>query len=98
MTDMDKQVLAFLKEWLAWAEAGGLKKSSFTRGDGLCVNAHNWGSGDLGDYFEYVIFADESYPFGFDDYRDREESHTQHECPKRLAWVRNKIEELEKMG
>ena len=28
------------------------------------------------------------YPFGYTDYHLREKDDTQHECPKRLAWVR----------
>lgn len=98
MTDMDKQVLAFLKEWLAWAEAGGPEHEAFKRDFGLCVNADEWGGVELGDYFEDVIFDVSDYPFGLQEYEDRAVSQTQHECPKRLAWVRNKIEELENMG
>lgn len=98
MTDMDKQVLAFLKEWLAWAEAGGPEHETFKRWNGLCANADRYSSDELGNYFEGVIFADALHPFGPLEYRDRAISQTQHECPKRLAWVRNKIEELENMG
>jgi hypothetical protein len=35
---------------------------------------------------------DEATPFG-DDYAIRNISETQHECPKRLAWVRKQLEE-----
>lgn len=87
MTDTEREALDFLKRWLAWAEAGAVT-DEFFKDDGLCLNAPSglvlWFSDEFG----------ELYPFG-DDYFDRRAALTQHECPKRLAWVRAKIAEME---
>lgn len=95
MTDMEKAVLAFLKEWLAWAEAGGHGHAVFDNGMGLCGNAFNYG--ELQPKYFREEFGFGMTPFG-KDYADRACEGTQHECPKRLTWVRAKIEELEMKG
>jgi hypothetical protein len=74
---------AYLRDWHDWVERGALDGEPYWRHWGLCLNAPSG-----------VIIADLhaafgcSYPFGDDDYRKRARSHTQHKCPKRLAWVR----------
>ena len=97
MTDMDKKVLDFLKEWLAWAEDGGPDHEAFKRWNGLCCASNEWGgSREFGNHFREKVLKGNGRPFGRDDYEDRFIRETQHECPKRLAWVRAKIEELTK--
>ena len=44
-----------------------------------------------GNYYDE---ADIAYPFGEDDFYIRRKSFTQHECPKRLAFVSHAIELL----
>lgn len=86
----------FLADWLAWAEAGGEEFSPAGHGYrkywGLCSNAEEFWEGvedQLDDRLD-----DEPYPFGFEEYEAGRWSQTQHQCPKRLAWVRKTIEEL----
>lgn len=99
----EAKLLAFLKDWLAWAEAGLVDSPSpdgvhYSCNVGLCSNSLNHPS------FSAWYFSAESpvesewdycFPFGESDYVWRNDDGTQHECPKRLAWVRNRIKELE---
>lgn len=102
-------LLAFYIDWLAWAEAGAPDDSAcFTPGIGLCNNA--WYHAQLhgrekpheveeelhkqfraaGRYGERMY-----YPFGQADYLKRSDNDSLHLCPKRLAWVRARIEEAQ---
>lgn len=90
----------FLVDWLAWAEAGGNGLSpaghAYRKGRGLCANVCK---SSLTAYWQLdkrleEDFDDPSWPFGQDDYSMRQAHQTQHQCPKRLAWVRKTIKEL----
>ncbi len=97
MSDEEKTVLAFLREWLAWAEAGAPEGGRFFRYDGLCNSFDRWpGSGeyDLSDWFVGVDCT--SYPFGGTAAYKRDfDNDTMHLNPLRLAWVRETIAKLE---
>lgn len=88
MTDIEREALDFLKRWLAWAQAGAVT-GEFRADWGLCSNASILVEDWLEDQFLGMPL-----PFGA-DYFPRAIARTQHECPKRLAWVRAKIAEME---
>lgn len=98
---MSPDLIAFLKAWHEWATNGALDGKPFDRSCGLCTNALDFGEHeDDGAYFDlkailYAEFGDDAAdtPFGSVDYSSRAISNTQHECPKRLAWVRAKLAE-----
>lgn len=102
-------ILDFLKDWLRWAENGGIPSKgscSYYRYWGLCSNLgvyldhHDDYDDDLYDdvmeCFGVEILESLSFPFGEQDYDLRASNNTQHKCPERLLWVREKIAELEK--
>lgn len=98
---MSPDLIAFLKAWYDWATSGAPEGEPFSRRYGLCKNAYDAaGGGKAGDdIYEklhdlfYDFGGEQSYPFGWGDYEDREGARTQHECPKRLAWVRARLVE-----
>ena len=85
---MTPELIAFLKDWYHWATNGAPEGEPFCREDGLCDNTVS----DL-VYDELTdLFGGKTYPFGgYDEYQDRGATATQHECPKRLAWVRERL-------
>jgi len=90
---MSPDLIAFLKAWYEWATNGAPQNDPFTRGTGLCWNAGIW-QGRTGSYVHGDLtssFGGVRFPFGEDDYDDRAGARTQHECPKRLAWVRERL-------
>ncbi|UCR75557.1 hypothetical protein PP742_gp73 [Alcaligenes phage vB_Af_QDWS595] len=98
----NKTLLSFLKHWIEWVEAGAPHKMPYSRRIGLCA-AYTKYSGNPTDLSLCILlveeFQDSTYPFnGYIDYKWRRELGTQHECPKRLAWVRKTIKELENQG
>lgn len=108
MNEQDnKKLLNFLKEWLREAEKpeGEKRESWFREDSGLCVNANKFdiyckahGLQDSPEVEKIIIkeFSKISFPFGRSNYFARQEAKMQHLDPNRLAWVRNKIAELEK--
>lgn len=86
------ETVAFLKDWLAWVERGAPEGEPYSRADGLCANAFHW-SGDHRALYRDLraTFKADVHPFGQPDYLARMLADTQHECPKRLAWVREQI-------
>lgn len=89
-------LLIALKDWLEDAESG--KPSNAVKTRGLCsyVGISNAVTVDLAAQF----LSDKSltctiYPFGADDYDERQLNKTMHLCPKRLAWVKKTIAKLE---
>lgn len=97
MSEKEKMVLAFLREWLAWAEAGGHDYSNFSRGDALC-DAFLWWTGSMMELPDDLFseFQDVAYPFGGKDVYNHElDNDTMHLNPLRLAWVRETIAKLE---
>lgn len=87
---MTPDLIAFLKAWHDWATSGAPDGEPFCREDGLCDNT-------VSDriYKELKgLFGGNTFPFGdYDEYQDRAAEATQHECPKRLAWVRERLVE-----
>lgn len=96
MTTMSPDLIAFLKDWYHWATNGAPDRQPFTREDGLCDNVWNCSSIDRACRWQVLgeltkAFGGNWYPFGEDDYQSRYDDDTQHECPKRLAWVRERL-------
>lgn len=88
------ELLTFLKDWLAWVERGAPHHQLYCRAFGLCGNSEK-----LATLIEKRLKEDglcRTYPFGKENYYRRYGRRTQHECPKRLAWVRKTIEELDR--
>lgn len=92
---MSPDLIAFLKAWHEWATTGAPEDKPFTRKYGLCTNL-GWTFGlDAKDDLFHLLerdMGDAIEPFG-EDYAERRVAQTQHECPKRLAWVRAKLAE-----
>lgn len=90
---MSPDLIAFLKAWYDWATNGAPDGKPFSRGGGLCANAfHFVPVGQpvfLGEMEK--LFGGGRFPFGAVNYDDRNLARTQHECPKRLAWVRERL-------
>lgn len=101
---MSPDLIAFLKAWHDWATNGAPDGKPFWRYTGLCGNALCHGVyGHKGDALfnelnEYFC-DDDGYPFGGEEeYTDRFHDKTQHLCPKRLAWVRERLIEAGEMA
>lgn len=96
---ISKELYTFFKEWLEWAENGGKEHDVFSAGAGLCSNLYWWSGDDSmeSELYEVLDFVcgDFLYPFGHDDYSWRAVYDTQHECPERLAFVREQIKKYE---
>lgn len=95
---MSPDLIAFLKAWHDWATNGAPDMMPFVRSDGLCYNVWQfYGARDVrsaevrADIFR--MLGGETYPFGRLEYYRRDDENSQHECPKRLAWVREKLVE-----
>lgn len=98
---------AFCVDYDKWVKEGAHWNRPFSRSYGLCLNfIRRWANfSDEEEYYFWIdwskrLFTDE-YPFGKDDYEEREECATMHECPKRMAFVRGVIDgtiNLEEMG
>lgn len=92
---MSADLIAFLKAWHEWATSGAPNHKPFLRVWGLCSNCDQF-CPEVSRELAVLIdkqFPGESYPFGEDDYMMRGNEKCQHECPKRLAWVRAKLAE-----
>ena len=98
---MSPDLIAFLKAWHHWATNGAPEGEPFSRSIGLCDNSDAYANREcirndalywqLRDLLPAVTVS--LYPFGQRDYHARRDTATQHECPKRLAWVREKLVE-----
>ena len=90
---MSPELRSALQAWIDWVDRGADDfHPPFNRYQGLCGPVGNLGA----DMWELArIFIGDglspAYPFGEDDYDERCITETQHECPKRLAWVRQKL-------
>lgn len=93
----------FYREWLSWAEAGG-KGGEFYDDMGLCSNLRKFcAARELpisdtvqelrGQFKSHGV--DDAYPFGEAAYDHQLEFGGMHADPKRLMWVRNRLEEAE---
>lgn len=95
---MSADLIAFLKAWYDWATSGAPDGEPFTREDGLCDNVWNWKIGTSMPQRRIhsaltEMFGGRWFPFGEENFDARHEDATQHECPKRLAWVRARLVE-----
>lgn len=96
MTAPSPQMVQFLADWLDWAENDGSAPSDdscFRPYAGLCLNSSKRGHSvtwELRAMLE-ADGLDPEYPFGEADYEERADKLTMHRCPKRLAWVRDKL-------
>lgn len=93
----------FLHEWLTWAMEGA-SDSRFSRGMGLCNNLCLWlvdnhgieqpgyskAYAHLKQMFDHDGLHME-YPFGEESFNLASRSETMHLDPRRLAWVRSKV-------
>ena len=102
-TDAKSLLLAFLKDYRAWVERGAPDVDPFWRAYGLCQALTYWYKDTIClDQHHDIrrlllqLLSNKTYPFGEQDYHRRRDDGTQHECPKRLAFVRKTIAELEK--
>lgn len=94
-------LIAFLKAWHDWATSGAPDGEPFSRRYGLCKNAYDFEAGEsecdaiYGGLLDLFLDSEclGAYPFGKSDYDNRLRNSTQHECPKRLAWVRARLVE-----
>lgn len=94
MSTMSPDLIAFLKAWYHWATNGAPDGHPFRRSWGLCANARDKNKEKLGDKLFLEMgrqFAGERFPFGEADHWIRAMDKSQHECPKRLAWVRERL-------
>lgn len=91
---MSPDLIAFLKAWHDWATNGAPEGKPFWRWAGLCTNSHLFG-GDadaaLQTLMRETLGPQADMPFGDGEFARRALTSTQHECPKRLAWVRERL-------
>lgn len=92
MTTMSPDLIAFLKAWYDWATNGAPEHEPFSRRAGLCSQVEGPAYEEL-KIIRQNQFSDGGwvYPFGEADYSARVSNATQHECPNRLAWVRERL-------
>lgn len=99
-----EHLIVFLRAYLAFAD-GGQNPFGFTQRHGLCVELFEYTQAlsldqcdtiDLEDEItdllseEFIkVGLDTTLPFGGLNYSERLEARTQHECPKRLAFIRD---------
>lgn len=92
---MSDDLIAFLKAWHEWATNGAPEGKPFIRATGLCSNASFFSDEAHAALTQRICeeFAGSMVetPFGLYNYHLRFADETQHECPKRLAWVRERL-------
>lgn len=92
---MSPELRKALTDWLEWAESGGPEGDPFSRAFGLCTNIDAVAGDNVLCEMREMLWddlGDDDTPFGADDYFRRGKNSTQHECPRRLAWVRKVLE------
>lgn len=87
--DLSDDLIAFLKAWHDWATNGAPDKEPFNRHCGLCSNS--WVHGENARISLGEALGNGDFPFGESEYCARYRDRTQHECPERLAWVRERL-------
>lgn len=98
MADPKATVDKLLRDWLAWVEAGApTNHKLFDRASGLCAALGNQTAARVACYVNlrsrFVRDGlDTAYPFGEKAFFQHFNGKTQHECPKRLAWVRKELQ------
>ena len=107
MTEIPKsspELLAFYREWLAWAESGAPSDKPFSRRVGLCTNmiySQHIPAGER-KYYELDRQLKEAFSDGrcilfggLERYDQDARDGTMHLNPERLAWVRARIADCE---
>ena len=98
---MSKELMEFLREWLAWAEAGAPPDPRFDTGFGLCTNLKIW-CGETEKNSESnrlsaelrVALGGANYPFNENSSACYEaEEFRYHRNEKRISWVKEKLNE-----
>lgn len=106
ITEAEQHTLAFLKEWLEWAEDGAAT-NLYSADEGLCCSSYRYaakarlGKYDVDRVMEKLFTEQDrsiAYPFGMAEYWHRAGEFTQHQCPERLQWVKDTIAMLETKG
>ena len=88
---MQPTILGFLESYLKWAEEGGKHLMPFNASYGLCSNAAIFGL----DYWDMAKQFHSSYAFNdVSSYAHDSVERIHHLNPKRIQWIKNKIEEL----
>ena len=82
---LSPELRAELQRWHDWVLAGAPDCQPYRREWGLCANLDEHG-GEL-----LALFRGARFPFGRSEYYARMWGYSQHECPKRLAWVRKML-------
>lgn len=104
--EIEAHVVNFFRAYLSFAETGE-NPIGFNTEDGLCVCKHRYVDSlerlgekvdgltiDIGDYMDEEFINEgmcPDYPFGMRAYLQRYSTHTQHEDPARLQFIRNFI-------
>lgn len=91
---MSPDLIAFLKAWYHWATNGAPHREPFSRHFGLCGNTLKFDlPGPRWRLWDELsaLFDGVENPFGERDFTERDRQGTQHECPPRLAWVRERL-------
>jgi hypothetical protein len=97
---MSPELRAFLADWLAWVERGAPEGEPYSREFGLCASVYSYArlaprvSGHDLHVELCILFGDCDFPFGFENYDQRNFDETQHKDPARLAWVRAQLEQV----
>lgn len=94
------ELLQFYKDWYRWATKWWVVSFNFTRTSGLCGNLQEWGHKDFTLRTQMLnqfrkANLNPAYPFGQTEHIKRRHSFSQHKDPKRLAWVKQRIEDME---
>ena len=87
---MQPTILDFLESYLKWAEDGAPQYKPFDRAFGLCMNARIYSI----DYYLMAGHFSTDTPFNVSTDHYYSEVGTHHLNPKRIQWVKDKIEEL----
>lgn len=93
------ELLQFYKDWYRWATKWWVTNLYFSQAAGLCYNLELWSrhnksslSMEMSNQF-YKAGLNSCFPFGEINYI--EYRFSQHTSPERLAWVKQRIEDME---
>lgn len=99
-----KELTEFYREWLEWSSSPYVEEHHphFSISRGLCTSARLWGKRYENDARPFTLMDELSrqfdeaglsmdYPFGLGEFNTDFGRGTMHKCPKRLAWVRDRL-------
>lgn len=99
---MNKELKGFLRAWLWWVGTGAEvdNKYGFRREMGLCYASWFYARARKTTSLEKELKKlfwkdglDDVYPFGEEDFDERDMNDTMHLCPVRVGWVIKVLEE-----